>query len=366
MSPAEVHVLHVVRTLGRSGGMERNLYRVVKALSARGIRHSIALLSDFEDIIDFSGLAEVTRIVTPPNDPRLVLKLRAHLKAVRPTVVHARNWGAWPDVGLARLTMSPRPALVFSYHGAEDSDPPPWKRKLAFQALTATSDRMFAVSGAARDLVATHFSVNPKRIEVIGNGVDTDRFAPRQAPRAPGPLVIGASGRLHPIKNFPLLMHAVAQLPPQFSDVRIRYAGEGPQREELETTARALGLQHRVELLGHVHDVPEFLRGLDLFVLSSDNEANPNALLEAMATGLPCVSTAVGGAVEVSDEGRAAHLVPPQDPPALALSLANLLGDPHLRDELGDKARGWILDKYGQSTMMARYEDLYRSPRRPR
>ena len=86
-----VHVLHVVRTLGRSGGMERNLFRVVKALRARGIEHSIALLSDFPDIIDFGELADVTRIVTPPNDPRLILELRAHMQAVQPTVVHART-----------------------------------------------------------------------------------------------------------------------------------------------------------------------------------------------------------------------------------------------------------------------------------
>ncbi len=360
-----VHVLHVVRTLGRSGGMERNLFRVVEALAGRGIKHSIALLSDFEDIIDFGDLAEVTRIVTGPNDPRLVLKLQALMQRLQPTVVHARNWGAWPDAALARLAVRPRPAMLFSYHGAEDSDRIPVKRKLAFQALTLSSNRMFAVSAAARDLVKANYGVGFKDIEVIANGVDTQRFAPRTEPRPPGPRIIGAAGRLHPIKNFPLILKAVAKLPEGFGDVRIRYAGDGPQRQELETTALELGLQDRLELVGHVEDVPGFLRGLDIFVLSSDNEANPNSLLEAMATGLPCVSCAVGGAVEVSNHGKAARLVPARDPEKMADALADLLADETSGTALGQQARAWVLEEYGQSRMMQRYEDLYRAPRGP-
>lgn len=358
-----VHVLHVVRTLGRSGGMERNLYRVVQTLAGRGIKHSIALLSDFEDVIDFGELAEVTRVVTGPNDPRLVLKLRALMQRIQPTVVHARNWGAWPDAALARMGVWPRPAMLFSYHGAEDSDRPPLKRKLAFQALTRSSNRMFAVSAAARDLVQDNFNVGFKTIEVIPNGVDTERFHPRATPRPKGPWVIGAAGRLHPIKNFPLILKAVARLPAPFGDVRVRYAGDGPQREELVTTARELGLEDRLELKGHVEDVPGFLRDLDVFVLSSDNEANPNALLEAMASGLPCVSCAVGGAVEVSNHGKAARLVPARDPEQMAQALTELLENAALRDTLGQQARAWVLEEYGQSTMMDRYEELYRAPR---
>lgn len=359
-----VHVLHVVRTLGKSGGMERNLYRVVKALSARGIRHSIALLSDFPDIIDFGDLADVTRIVTPPNDPRLILKLRAHMQRVRPTVVHARNWGAWPDAAVARLGVRPRPAMVFSYHGTEDHDAIPLKRKLAFQALAAATHRMFAVSEAARDLVAREFRIRWKHIEVIPNGVDTDRFCPREGPRPEGPLVIGASGRLHPIKNFPLILEAVARLPEALRGVRVRYAGDGPERAEIEAAAARLGLTDHLELLGHVDDVPAFLRQLDVFVLSSDNEANPNALLEALSAGLPCVSTAVGGAVEVTDHGQAAELIPARDPAAMARALEGLLRSAEARAALGARARQWILDNYGQSRMMQLYEDLYRAPRR--
>lgn len=354
-------VVHVVRTLGKSGGMERNLYRVVVETTQRGLRHEIVLLSDFEDVIDFGDLAPVTRIVTPPNDPRLILKLRAYLVRSRPDVVHARNWGAWPDVAVARLAVRPRPALIFSYHGMEKGDALSLKRKLAFQALALATDRVFAVSGPARDLLKAELGVRG-RVDVIPNGVDTERFTPRVEPRPPGPLVIGAAGRLHPVKNFPLILEAVARLPEPLRGVRIRIAGDGPERGDLENRAEALGLRSQLELVGHVDDVPTFLRGLDVFVLSSDLEANPNALLEALATGLPSVGTAAGGTVEVTDHGRVARLVPPRAPDALAQALAGLLGDAEGRARLGQAARAWILERYDQSRMMDAYEALYRHP----
>jgi glycosyltransferase involved in cell wall biosynthesis len=355
-------VVHVVRTLGRSGGMERNLYRVVADTAQRGLRHEIVLLSDFEDVIDFGELAPVTRIVTAPNDPRLILALRRYLQDSRPDVVHARNWGAWPDVAVARLLVRPRPALIFSYHGMEKGDAVSLKRKLAFRTLAAATDRIFAVSGPARELLRQDLGVRGA-VDVIPNGVDAERFAPRVDPRPPGPLVIGAAGRLHPVKNFPLILDAVARLPEPLRDVRIRIAGEGPERADLEERARALRLGSHLELLGHVEDVPSFLRSLDVFVLSSDLEANPNALLEALATGLPAVGTAAGGTVEVTDQGRVARLVPPRDPDALAQALADLLGDPEARARLGAAARAWILERYTRSRMMEAYEALYRRPR---
>lgn len=360
------HVLHVVRTLGRSGGMERNLYRVVKTTHARGIRHSIALLSDFPDIIDFGELAEVTRFVTEPNDPRLITMLRAHIRRLRPDVVHARNWGAWPDVAVARLLTRRRPRFVFSYHGMEETDRVPLKRRLAFQGLAAITDEVFAVSDAARQRLRTDLGIRFGDMGVLPNGVDTDRFSPTEAPRPEGPLVLGSSGRLHPIKNFPLILDAMAQLPARFADVRVRYAGEGPERETILERARALGLEDRVELLGHVDDVPGFLRGLDVYVLASDMEANPNALLEAMASGLPSLATRAGGSVEVSNQGHAAHLFEVGDAAGLARGLVPLLDDAAARRTLGATARAWILERYAQSRMMDAYEALYRGGRAPR
>src|SRR5687767_12479731 len=117
---AMVHVVHVVRTLGR-GGMERNLRRVVLATIERGIAHSILLLHDHPDVIDFPRSVPVIRLVSKPRDPRLAVRIAWMLRRLSPTVIHARNWGSWPDTAVGRLMSSPGVPLVFSYHGMDQS-----------------------------------------------------------------------------------------------------------------------------------------------------------------------------------------------------------------------------------------------------
>lgn len=362
MAAEAVHVLHVVRTLGKAGGLERNLYRVVRALAARGLRHSIALLSDFQDIIDFGSLAEVHRVPTRPNDPWLVAKLRALIARLGPTVIHARNFGSWPDVAAARLLFARRPPLIFSYHGMEsDPDQVPAKQRLAFLALAPITTRIFAVSSAAKHVLTSTFGLAPRRVEVIHNGVDTERFRPGP-PRPQGTrLRIGSTGRLHTVKNFGLLIAAAAQARRQGLDVEVAIAGEGHEREHLEVLAKAE--QVPTQLLGYTEDIPAFLQGLDLFVLSSHNEANPNVLLEAMATGLPAVATAVGGVPEVTGGGQAARLIPAGDASALTQALLELGADPAARARLGQVARAHVLQHHSQAQMFDAYERLYRAPR---
>src|SRR6185436_18547702 len=116
---AEVHVLHVVRTLVHEGGMERAMRRVVEGLGARGIRHSILLLSDAKNVLDFGEHAKLHRVVSPPRDPRMPLGIWNHLERLEPTVIHVRNLGPWPDTTLARLFRWPVTPLVWSFHGVE-------------------------------------------------------------------------------------------------------------------------------------------------------------------------------------------------------------------------------------------------------
>ncbi len=338
--------------------MERNLHRVVVATAARGVRHTIALLSAFPDILDFGALAPVHRLVTRPNDPRLVLMLRALIERVRPTVIHARNWGAWPDVAVARLTVRPRPRLVFSYHGVEEDGPVPLSRRLAFQGLARVTDDVLAVSGAARDLLARRFGLDPARVGVLANGVDTSRFAPSPRPESTR-LVLGSAGRLHAVKRFPWVLTAAADLVAAGVDVEVRFAGDGPELELLRAEAARLGLAERTRFAGHVDDVAAFLRELDVFVLPSALEASPNALLEAMATGLACVASAVGGIPEVTDGGRAARLFEADDRAGLSAALRDLALDAAQRRALGRRARAWVEAHHGHDAMMARYLDLY-------
>ena len=354
-----VHVLHVVPTLA-PGGMELALSRVVNALVGRGIGATVVCLTGpaaVRERIDES--VEVHCMDARPHEMGLPLRLRRLIRRVRPTAIHARNWGAWPDVAAARLLAGCPAPLIFSFHGLRDAGPMPLRRKLAARALAAATTKLFTVSEASRRFLAEEVHLPEGRIDVIPNGVDTRRFSPGALRAAGGTPRIGTVGSLTPVKNQALLVRASAELARAGVKVQVDIAGDGPDGQALRDLAASLGAADRVRLLGHVADVPGFLGGLDVFVLPSDSEAHPNALLEAMACGLPCVATRVGGVPEVLDEGGAGVLVDPGDLAALAAALAGLLADPPRRVRLGRAARERVCRLYSLDRMVEAYARLY-------
>lgn len=354
----------MVRTLGH-GGMEKNLRRVALATEARGIRHSIVLLSERKDLLQFPASIEVHRVYRQPRDPRIIYDIAQRLFRLQPTVIHARNWAAWPDTVAARLAARPNIPLIFSYHGT-DSSAVTRSDRLKFQAMARLTSRMFAVSHAARDLLIQEYGLSRDQLGVISNGVDADKLSPpvqHRSERKRDKIVFGAVGRFFPIKNFPLLMRAFRRVLGEGLAVELRIAGDGPHDALIKALRSELGLVEHLLLPGYVEDMTTFFGELDVFVLSSDNEANPNALLEAMSAALPCVSTDVGGAAEVLDRGRCGLLVPPNDERAMADAMIKLAVDAELRTKLGDAARAHILANYSQSKMIDAYERLYRDPK---
>jgi glycosyltransferase involved in cell wall biosynthesis len=166
-------------------------------------------------------------------------------------------------------------------------------------------------------------------------------------------------GNLRPVKNQSLLIRACAKLRQSGKDLELRIAGEGEERKNLVALAASTGLGERLKLCGSVDDVPGFLRQLDLFVLSSDSEQHPNALNEAMACGLACVSTRVGCVTELLDDGRCGRIVPPGDIDAMAAAMHELLDDARQRQTLGRAARLRACEHYSLHAMLAAYERLY-------
>jgi glycosyltransferase involved in cell wall biosynthesis len=189
------------------------------------------------------------------------------------------------------------------------------------------ADRLTAVS---EDLARRYGRLARRPIEVIPTGVDLERFAPIATRRDAGtPFTIGIAARLHPVKRLDDAVAALRILKGRGLSCRLLIAGEGPCRRHI--AALAAGLD--VELRGAVTDMPEFLRSLDAFLLPSDHEGTPAALLEAMAVGLPCIATRVGGIPALL--GSAGLLVPRRAPHAIAEGIEHLLGNASWRAELG-------------------------------
>lgn len=243
-----------------------------------------------------------------------------------------------------------------------------WLAAFAVRRTRRLAQRVVAVSGAvARELAATEH-LDPQQVVVIPNGVDTAIFQPRDgaAIRArwgvpPGALVVGAVGRLSHTKGLVHLIDAVAALGASGREVVLMLAGSGSEQKTLEERARRAGVERAVRFLGFCVRLEEIYPGFNLYALPSLAEGSPNALLEAMACGLPAVASAVGGVPEIVDDGASGLLVPPADPEALTAALARLAGDPALRSRLGTAARRRVESEHSLEKMVGRYEQLYAS-----
>jgi glycosyltransferase involved in cell wall biosynthesis len=358
-SNSEIHVLHVVPGLG-PGGMELAMAQIIKGLSTDGMRHSVACLKGEPEIADRlpNGTA-IHCFAARPNEPQLPFRLAKLVRKVRPDVIHARNWGAWPDMLLGRLLATwPQIPFVFSFHGLGKAGYMPLRRRVASKIMVHCTTHLFTVSRQSRDLMVAHWGWPRGRTEVIPNGVDTSRFFPTAQPRD-GKLVIGSVGNLRTVKNHALILNACARLVHEGLDLEIRIAGEGDQREPLVQLAENLGVLDRLRLSGQITDVPGFLNGLDLFVLSSDSEQHPNALNEAMACGVASIGTRVGCVEDLLDNGRCGRIIEPGDMEGLTLEIRNLVKDETLRQGLAEAGLRHVRDSYSLEVMLNRYKALY-------
>jgi glycosyltransferase involved in cell wall biosynthesis len=167
------------------------------------------------------------------------------------------------------------------------------------------------------------------------------------------------------VKDHATLVDAFAllrtRLPAESAALRLAIVGDGPLLPALRDKVRALGLEGLVWLPGARYDVPEILRGFDVYAISSIAEGTPGSVLEAMASGLPAVGTRVGGVPEVIAEGLTGQLVPPRDPSAMADALAPYLRDPALAAAHGAAGRARVLSHYSMPAMVAGYQALYDS-----
>lgn len=334
--------------------------RVINGLLPLGITHTIVVLKGdaiIRDCID--PKVSIHCLHAGAKDIDVPWRLHRLLQSEKPALIHARNLGAWPEIAVARLLTRPAVPLVFSFHGLAEARPVSRKWRLLSRCLARWTSRVFSVSEASKQFLVDHIGLRAAAIDVIPNGVDTQRFYPRQPRLTHEVLRIGTVGSLLPVKNQALLLRACGALLAQGTRLRLEIAGEGPLRAELQAHCLRLGIADNVVFLGEVADVPGFLNSLDVFVLPSDSEAHPNALSEAMACGLACVATAVGGVPEIVDQGRAARLVPRGDQEALARVLGDLLADPDTRQRLGLAARQFASHHHSMDTMLQRYRALY-------
>jgi glycosyltransferase involved in cell wall biosynthesis len=204
------------------------------------------------------------------------------------------------------------------------------------------------------------------KVTVIPNAIDLQEYEiaePRGELRArlglSEGLLVGVLAALRPEKGHRTFLSAAAAVAKSEPRAHFVLIGEGPEREMLEAMAREFGIAGRVIFAGDQRNVAEWLTALDVAVLPSDAESLPNALLEAMACGLPAVATRVGGVPDVVVEGSTGWLVPPKDPGAMAEKILMLLADPAARRTMGAAGRARIEQQFTPARVKQKLEALY-------
>ena len=369
--PLIAHVLHRFDI----GGLENGVVNLINRMPAQRFRHAVIALTE---ITEFSRRlqrddVQLVAMHKPPGQGLwLAPRMRALLLQMQPAIVHTRN--------LAALEMSlPAawagvPVRIHSEHGWDSSDPEgrSLKKRLVRRAYRPFVHRWIALSRHIENYLVRGVGVPAQRLTQIYNGVDTERFHPASGGRrriegapfaSPGLWLVGTVGRLDAVKNQMLLarafVRAIEMAPAARSRMRLVIAGGGAMRGAVEQVLRDAGVADLTWLAGDRSDVPDLLRGLDAFVLPSLAEGISNTILEAMATGLPVVATAVGGNGELLEQGVTGRLVASQDVDAMARAMLDDFVSPEVAQGRGRAARIEVETRFSIDAMVAAYRDFY-------
>lgn len=365
-------IVHLIYRLD-VGGMENLLIERINRMPAGAYRHAVVALTGYTDFarrISKPGVEIHALGKRPGQSLGTHADLYKLLRRLRPAILHTYNLAAIEYAPAALLAGVP--VRVNGLHGRDGADPEGrnWKHKLLRRLMLPFYDCCYANSKDMEAWNRAVIGVPAHKSCLLSNGIDAERFRPlaegEQRPDfgfGPGCRVIGTVGRVQDVKDHAALVDAFvllrAQLPQLAASLRLAIVGDGPLLAPLRDKVRALGLDGMVWLPGARADIPELMRGFDVYAISSIAEGTPGSVLEAMASGLPVAGTRVGGMPEVIDDGRTGHLVPPRDPEAMAAALARYLQAPELAAAHGAAGRARVLSHYSMTAMVANYQALY-------
>jgi glycosyltransferase involved in cell wall biosynthesis len=293
-----------------------------------------------------------------------LFRLSWHLRKSGYDIVHTHD--LWSNLlGIPAARLAGVPVIVSSRRDLGHSDWYEGRRRAWLRRILNLSQIVLANAISIRDVLTSEDGFSMERVCVIHNGIDPRKFqcaSNREVlfPQAGVCKLIVLVGNMHSeVKGHSWLIACAPEVIAEFPSTRFVLVGDGEQRVKYENDARQSGVSENFIFLGRRSDVPQVLACCDLAVLPSLAEGLPNAVLEYMATGLPCVVTSVGGNAELLHDGVTGILVPARDSNALSDALLKLLRDPSLAQRLGKNGRDFVERNFSFEHMVRRVEELY-------
>jgi glycosyltransferase involved in cell wall biosynthesis len=357
-----LRILHTESSFGW-GGQEIRILTEAAGMIGRGHKVVLACSGNariFTEAPRFGVPA--TALPIGRKRPQGVVALRRFLAQHPVDLINAHSSTDSWLVALACRALKAAPPLVRTRH---ISAPVPRDRLTRWLYTKATA-HVVTTGEAIRTALIRDIGVEPARVTSIPTGVDPARFTPRDKREARrwlrlpevAPLV-GICATLRSWKGHRYLVDAMPML--AHRDAQLLIVGEGPQREALEHQVAALGLRDRVRLIGNQNDVAPWLAAFDVFALPSyADEGVPQALVQAMFVGTPCVTTDAGAIGEAAIADFTALVVAKENTIALAAAVDRLLGDAPLATSLATAARERVAAKFGLASMLDRVESVFR------
>lgn len=296
----------------------------------------------------------------------VVWKLVKVLRAERVDILHCQRHQATVYGAIAAKLAKTRVVLAH-VHGLNRSRK--LRRRLINVLVLRWVNKIISVSEASReDVVKSNRHVKPEQVVCLNNSIDCGRFvdvglsredARKRLGLNAGSFVFGTVGRLAPTKGLTYLINAFATVKKHVPNSHLIIVGDGRMRDELEQLVGAADCKDVIHFLGYRTDVEKVLKAMDIFVMASIAEGMPGALLEALAAGIPCVATQVGGIPGVLEEGRLGVLVPAGDADALAAAMSKVVRGMKDFAEMAVKGKKDALLKYDHLVAMKRLDQIY-------
>ncbi len=352
---------------GGIGGQELAVLLYAEGLRARG--HDLSLVVEPGSPIHGMTKARHMPVITIPmrrkNYGSAILALRRLLSQNHTAIVHTNSSRDTWTASLAARLIHARPKVIRSRHISV-----PLNKNVLTRVLYRRLCDFVIVTGGelTRQALIERDGLDPRWVDAFPIGIDVARFCPgmpasdlRQRLGIPNDhRLIGIVSYLRAYKGHRYFVEAAAQVLSCIKNVTFLIVGEGPEEENLRTQIKELGLTDRILLLGFCKDEVDVMRSLDIFVLPSvEADTIPQALMQALAVGLPVVSTAFGSIPDVVKQGETGLLAVPRDAASLAEHMIVMLQDESLRKRLGANGRRLVESQYSLSRMLDRLESVY-------